>query len=151
MVSSTYRFPPCTDTGNSSWKCNSGKQGCKYCMYFSFKLSNSLEGLLCQNKSVSIIYILLRNILPYISRKLIRAKNIVFLFFLNCTQPLYWHCGLSLVESDDSFRAKHLNLYLTVEQALKKQYSHVSKWYIFENTAFCRNRFQLQFLMLKIQ
>lgn len=96
-------------------------------MYFSFKLSNSLEGLLCQNKSVSIIYILLRNILPYISRKLIRAKNIVFFFFPNGTQPFYWHSELSLVESDDSSRAKHLNLYLTVERALKKQYSHVLK------------------------
>lgn len=102
-------------------------RSCLYCMHFSFKLTNSLEGLLCQNKSVSIIYILLRNILPYISRKLIRAKNIVLWSFLNRTQPFYWHSELSLVESDDSFRAKHLNLYLIVEQALKKQYSHVSK------------------------
>lgn len=74
------------DVYSNGYERDDGIQGCKYCIYFSYKLCNFLESSLCQNNCVTIIYILLKNILLYISRKLIRSRNIVFTFFLNCTQ-----------------------------------------------------------------
>lgn len=141
---------PSMDAHSNGCEHDDGIQSCMYCIYFSHKLCNFLESSLCQSNCVTIIYILPKNILLYISSKLIRSKNVICSFFLNCTQPFHWHTELSLVERDDSFRVEHLNLYLTLEWALKKQYPHEARSYTSENIASCEEKFHLYFIILKI-